>query len=370
MADAKVQDTRIISADETYHGWPTVARRKNGELMVVASAGRKGHVCPFGQVQLQRSTDNGETWSAPEVLVDGPLDDRDAGILELPDGTLLVCWFTSLAWMNVLCRHEVGASNWLTAEDLRQWRDERERVIRQVDVAAVHGLFVIRSTDDGASWSDPIRCPANSPHGPTLLADGSLLYLGKKHNPDQQAWAGGATHGSTPIIAAHSGDGGLTWSEIGEVPFAAGHSGADYHEPHAVQAADGRIVVLIRNHGEPHARETLQSESFDQGKTWSIPHAVGFSWFALPPHLLRLADGRLLATCGYRDKPYGNLAWVSDNHGESWSGPLVISADGTSMDLGYPSTVELEPGKLLTVWYENMSDRQNAVLRQARWSLS
>ena len=38
-------------------------------------------------------------------------------------------------------------------------------------------------------------------------------------------------------------------------------------------------------------------------------------------------------------------------------------------DLGYPSTVQLTGRSLLTIWYENMADNHNAVLRQARWSL-
>jgi hypothetical protein len=46
---------------------------------------------------------------------------------------------------------------------------------------------------------------------------------------------------------------------------------------------------------------------------------------------------------------------------------MVISGDGTSGDLGYPSTVELDDGSLLTVWYELMKGSPRAVLRQARW---
>ena len=48
---------------------------------------------------------------------------------------------------------------------------------------------------------------------------------------------------------------------------------------------------------------------------------------------------------------------------------MIVSGDGVSGDLGYPSTVQLDDGSLLTVWYENMSGSPNAVLRQAKWSL-
>jgi hypothetical protein len=52
------------------------------------------------------------------------------------------------------------------------------------------------------------------------------------------------------------------------------------------------------------------------------------------------------------------------------SGPLVISGDGAGGDLGYPSTVELAGGRLLTVWYEEPGSSQRAVLRQAVWSIA
>jgi len=73
---------------------------------------------------------------------------------------------------------------------------------------------------------------------------------------------------------------------------------------------------------------------------------------------------------GHRRKPYGNQARLSTDNGKSWSEPMLISADGTSGDLGYPSTVELADGTLLTVWYEAMAEPKLAVLRQAIWRLA
>ena len=73
---------------------------------------------------------------------------------------------------------------------------------------------------------------------------------------------------------------------------------------------------------------------------------------------------------GYRRKPFGNQARISEDHGRTWSAPITISADGHSGDLGYPSTVELDDHSLLTVWYEQLKDNPYAVLRQARWRLN
>jgi hypothetical protein len=72
---------------------------------------------------------------------------------------------------------------------------------------------------------------------------------------------------------------------------------------------------------------------------------------------------------GHRRKPYGNQARLSADNGQTWSAPMTISGDGSWGDLGYPSTVELGDGSLLTVWFEALKKGQNAVLRQARWRI-
>jgi sialidase-1 len=139
----------------------------------------------------------------------------------------------------------------------------------------------------------------------------------------------------------------------------------EYHELHAVQCASGKIIVQIRNHNAANKGETLQSESTDGGKTWTVPHPIGV--WGLPSHLLRLRDGRLLMSYGHRRKPFGNQARISTDEGESWSEPIEISGDGIGGDLGYPSTVELEDGGFVSVWYEKLADSPMAQLRQAKW---
>jgi sialidase-1 len=124
-------------------------------------------------------------------------------------------------------------------------------------------------------------------------------------------------------------------------------------------------VVQIRNHNKENSGETLQTESSDGGQTWSTPHAIGV--WGLPSHLLRLKDNRLLMTYGHRRPPFGNQARLSEDGGRTWSEPLVLSGDGLGGDLGYPSTVQLGNGSLLSVWYEAMKGYRGAVLRQARW---
>lgn len=353
---ARVLDLRVISRQPfLYHGWPTVARRANGELWVVCSGGREAHVCPFGQVVAMCSRDDGVTWSRPRAIHDGPLDDRDAGILETARGSLIATTFTSLAYEGPLekrIRDAAGASDPAVAE----WIATRDLLPPEARRAAL-GVWALRSTDGGVTWSSPLPTVVNSPHGPIQLADGRLLYAGKR------LWTE-----DTRIGVAESVDDGQTWRWLAEIPTRDGDDPTkDYHELHAVEAADGTLVAQIRNHGGQNTGETLQTTSRDGGRTWSVPRPIGV--WGLPSHLLRLRDGRLLMSYGYRRPPFGNQARVSLDSGASWSEPLVISDDGVGGDLGYPSTVQLADGSLLSIWYEKMKEPSKAVLRQARWRI-
>lgn len=356
----QVLETKVITHQpDLYHGWPTLARRRNGDLLLVYSGGREAHVCPFGRVELMVSHDEGRTWGWPQVLLDSAIDDRDAGVLETAKGTLLVTTFTSLAYESILANAEkkpAGTPGAWPAERLARWRAAHHRLTAAQRQAEL-GQWMIRSTDGGVTWSARYSSVVNSPHGPIQLSDGRLLYAGK------ELWTG-----QRRVGVCESTDDGQTWRWLADIPARPGDNLAAYHELHAVETADGRLVVHIRNHNRANEGETLQTESADGGRTWLVPRAIGV--WGLPSHLLRLRNGHLLMTYGHRRPPFGNQARLSTDHGRSWSEPFIISGDGTSGDLGYPSTVELPDGTLLTVWYELLKDSPRAVLRQARWRLA
>src|SRR6266496_2694819 len=83
---------------ERYIGWPTIAKTREGELMVAFSGDRDSHVDPWGKTQLIRSADDGKSWSTPQTITSTPLDDRDAGLIQTKTGALLVSWFTSIGF--------------------------------------------------------------------------------------------------------------------------------------------------------------------------------------------------------------------------------------------------------------------------------
>lgn len=356
---AVVEDIRTISLQpQYYHGWPTVTRRRNGDLVLVVSGGRQGHICPFGRVEMMVSHDQGATWHWPQIILDSPSDDRDAGVLETAKGTLLATTFTSLAYERLLldAQKKQGQPGAWPEERLRGWQLAYNRLNAEERKANL-GEWMIRSTDGGITWSARYPTIVNSPHGPIQLSDGRLLYAGKElWKPEKR------------VGVCVSNDDGATWQWLAEIPARAGDSVAQYHELHAVEAGEGRLIVHIRNENKNGYGETLQTESTDGGKTWSEPHSIGV--WGLPSFLNRLRDGRLLMTYGHRRAPLGNQARISTDAGRTWSEPIIIYGDATSGDLGYPSTVEFDDGSLLTVWYEHLKESPYAVLRQARWKIT
>ena len=362
--EAIILETKIISQQpEFYHGWSTLARREDGELWLTWSGGRVSHVCLFGQVHAMTSKDDGKTWTWPRVLLDSAIDDRDSGVLETAQGSLLVTTFTSLAYETHLKSGkglgEYSAKGWsneaMEEEQLRRWKACHDRLTdeeRQADL----GEWLIRSTDGGKTWSTRLPTIVNSQHGPIQLKDGRLLYVGKT------LWTG-----EKKIGVCESKDDGVTWKWLADIPTREGDEvEKGYHELHAVEAEDGTLIAQIRNHNKKNAGWTLQSDSTDGGKSWSVPRPI---CYGLPSHLLKLRDGRLLMSYGHRLPPFGNQARISIDNGRTWGEALSISSDGLGGDLGYPSTVELGDGSLLTVWYETMKEHKLAVLRQAHWTL-
>ncbi len=109
LLKAVIEETRasLAGSRTKYHGWPTIARRANGELLIAYSA-REEHACPFGRVELMRSKDGGRSWSWPQVIHDGPIDDRDSGVIETAKGSLLVTTITNSQWEKKLDEAKPG----------------------------------------------------------------------------------------------------------------------------------------------------------------------------------------------------------------------------------------------------------------------
>jgi len=345
-----------------YIGWPTVCRDERGVLYAACSGHRLSHVCPFGKNYLFKSYDGGETWTNPIVINDTALDDRDAGILALGGGKMLMTYFNhprSFYIERAEKNFNHVAENSYKALYRELYMGAVEYLKGMPEEHDVYGSFIRLSEDSGESWGEAIKVPVTAPHGPILLKNGKLLYVGKEFHSERQS-------GKGDILAYESSDGGRTWEYLSTVKDTAGFSGNKYTEPYAVELPSGRILCGIRVQEETITVHLCHSD--DGGRSWSEPMPLGNS--GSPPHFLLHSSGALILSFGRRTEPFGQRALISLDGGESFDYEVVLRDDSNTADLGYPSTVELDDGSLITVYYQSAdnSDPYRSLL-YTKWSL-
>lgn len=328
-----------------YFGWPSVAKLPDGTLAMVCSGFRHSHVDPFGKGVICYSRDEGKNWSKPIPIIDTLADDRDCGIL-VYNGKVFINTFNN--GIRKQCHGWLSAHTPMSRayyEMIDQWAD-------QEDEKYFGSLYV--TSDDGYTFSELKRSPVQTPHGPCLLSDGTLLFvgnpmsLGEYKNLDQ--------------LDCYSIDENENFTYLSTI---VSPEGRQYCEPHAIEV-DGKIILQIR---EDVSFSIFQCESTDGGRTWTEPHSLGIEKGS-PPHLLRHSNGTLISVYGRRRVPYGQRVMFSRDNGETWDVDYILRDDAPSGDLGYPATVELDDGSLLTVYYQKENEESDpCVIMQSIWQL-
>lgn len=380
----KILETRLICKQpERYIGWPTIAKAPDGTLYAVFSGDRDYHVCPFGKVFIMSSRDEGKTWSEPALVINTPLDDRDAGICVCPDGTLVVTWFTShyRDYRRLFDKYNgsfsVDLSRWdawegetakVTEETIRTWAPSYETQDEPGSPKRWMGFWTIRSKDGGKTWDKPTNSPVYAPHGANVLPNGDLIFLGMKTLS--------RLDGPKGVGFARSSDQGLTWDLLAGItsfpPYQGTHPGGFRRlaEPHVVQAASGKLIGVARCEESKNTHPIIHiMESEDGGHTWTEPRETGI--LGKPPYVTKLANGTILLSAGYRHAPYGQRIYPSLDEGASWN-PLdgiVLRDDAENTDLGYASTAENTDGTLVTLYYQIEKSGEKPSLYVTRWTL-
>lgn len=289
--------------------FPGICKTKRGTLLVVY---REGYTHASGKpddgrVMLVRSSDGGRTWGQGELVADDPkMDDRNASIASMGDGTLVVLWDKYLH----------GHHHW---------------------------AWMSWSKDEGRTWSEPLRVSKNeNVHTRSPVLD---LGNGKWLVPYSES-----THSKTAATFFAIFDPKTRQFEEIAVTPRGQRNIAD--EVCVARASDGHLVALIRSNVDP---QLFQIESRDEGRTWSKARPNGIPSQFTPADLIRLDRGWLVASFSFRERRNERLV-VSRDGGKTWdvenSADVFDGTKSVGGDRSYPASVQLDDRTIGTVLYE------------------
>lgn len=304
--------------------------------------------------------DNVCAWPNLTVLPDGaiiatifghPSHGRGEGDVE--------CWATldGRFWTKrgVAAVHEPGANRMNVAAGLSArgdlivlssgWsvkKDDKGKVVSLVDILPA---WICRSSDGGKTWQVDEKAFPGSPEGFTPLIPFGDVLIGADGALRAACYAREEKTKIDHVWIVRSADDGRTWKIQSKIS-AANNETALFH------VGKGEWIAAARALGKTKQRLDLW-RSTDDGQTWTDAGPLSEA-AQHPAHIARLRDGRLLLTYGNRIKgKYGVLAKLSSDNGRTWGAALTLVDDLLSGDCGYPASVQLPGGEILTAYYSN-----------------
>jgi sialidase-1 len=351
----------VYKEQDRYCSFPHIVRLPNGGLIITfrraskfsadaALSGVATHHDPDSEIMIIQSADNGNTWpiDSLRIVYKSNYGVNDPSLTVLRDGSII---------------------NRFVALDIRptqQWDPPPNKIFsHRVEhglITSVVGNLIVKSYDMGLTWheigtADVASIGPSCSRDPVVeMHDGSWLmpvYVGAPQRSDV-SWV------------IRSFDQGKTWCEpIQIMSDESGKfsqlQGINYNETSLLPLGDSEIVALVRADATFHTENEFMpvggvgdlrlARSFDSGLSWSPPMRTGI--WGQPGSLTKLHDGRLLATYGYRKKPFGVRCCLSADRGHTWdtSNEIIIRDDSPTWDCGYPFTIQLDDQRLLTVYY-------------------
>lgn len=252
------QDLFKVGDDPAYNIYhiPGIVVTAKGAVLAWCEARKGGGDWSDIRILLRRSTDDGKTWSAPQSIADVPGPK--------PKNPF------ALRLKNVNTNHVTYNNPVLIAD--------RNGTVHMLFCLEYMRVFYQRSTDDGVNWSTPAEI-TKAFEGFRKDYDWMVLATGPNHSIQLRTgrlivpvWlstgTGGNAHRPSVTATIYSDDAGKTW-RTGEIAVPSTDDWINPNETVAIELADGRVLLNVRNESKKHRR--LVTISPDGATGWSAP---------------------------------------------------------------------------------------------------
>ncbi|MBQ0010658.1 MAG: exo-alpha-sialidase [Ruminococcus sp.] len=264
------------------NGESTFLREKDGSVLFVYTefCGESRHDHARARLSACRSSDGGETWSEPFVLLEtdgGAQNIMSPSLLRLADGRMGLVY---------LCKTKGGENK----------------------LSCIPYFRV--SDDEGKTWSERVKIIPDEAYYVVVNDCAAVLKNGRILVPVSRAGNGDYTYLAGKVLFYASDDNGKTWQKLsGEV--ASPHTdNIGLQEPGVFEREDGTLWSWFRTgYGFQY-----QSFSSDGGQNWSAPVPNWF--FTSPDSPMRVKNVGAYTVAVYNPVPY---CGVGDR--ESWGSP-------------------------------------------------
>ncbi len=305
---------------------PAISVTNQGTLLAVydmrynSRRDLQGHM----DIGLSRSTDGGKTWEPPRPIMDmgkyGGLPEDQNGC---SDPNILVDKTTGEIFVSAVWTHGKPGTH--------QWRDKGSEPGFGLEQSSQ--FMVVKSTDDGQTWSEPenwtakLKNPewhlfAPAPGNGITLSDGKLVM------PTQGRDADGVPFSNL----MWSDDHGKNWT-------LAQHARSNTTECAVVELEDGTLMLNMRDNrnrkDKSDSNGRAVSVTRDLGKHWKV-HSSDHKQLPEPVCMASLishslADGRQIlffSNPNHKSKRKKMTVQMSRDNGKTWSNQILLDKDG------------------------------------------
>lgn len=327
---------------------PSVVVSKQGTVLAFAE-GRAQHADQANnKLILKRSSDGGRTWGEQRMIADDGANtlNNPCAVVEEKSGRVIVMYQS----------YPAGLS-------------ERDGKIKPgLDGPAIVRNYVVRSDDDGVSWSKPedVTRTTKTPERVTIVAVGPGIGIQLHHGPHAGRLIMPFNEGPFDhwnVLAVYSDDAGKNW-KLGQpapgcrVPDGNGGEISLVNEVQMVELADGSVMLNSRKWGGKALRKIAVSK--DGGVTWSkIEEDAALRDPGCMASIFRYsfpakdAKSRILYSGPDNAKRENGTVYLSYDEGKSWAVKKVLFPGS----FGYSVLTALPDGTVGCLFETDNADR-------------